>query len=729
MDSLIDSTVINAILAIITGFAIFYFFFVKNESTQEAENDKPTQPTEIKSRSIKSTTDRTIPVIKKTEAKSQVSREIKKADTSVVKVAQTSHLSLSTYEATTAMSIMVAQTYIKNLYRVNEKSFFEEFATDVKADKDTTKSRNVIVKPSLESTRVIGNMDKDFGSKLKCDKAVALRPDRPSLAAFNATLSCLALQSRKYIESLPKPPRPCLAAFNATEASLVLQHRKYIKSLPAPPRPHLAAFNATEASLILQHRKYIKSLPKAPRPHLAAYNATEASLVLQHRKYIKSLPAPPRPHLAAFNATEASLALQHRKYIKSLPKAPRPHLAAYNATEASLALQHRKYIKSLPAPPRPHLAAFNATEASLILQHRKYIKSLPKAPRPHLAAYNATEASLVLQHRKYIKSLPAPPRPHLAAFNATEASLALQHRKYIKSLPKAPRPCLADYNSTEALNIIIARQYIDSLPKQPVPFLSQYNATEAMIALKSQKFIASIRCAKVKDIQRESDKVKSNLVRVEATNASLLLKYQVYVQKHQHYVSDSEVGTDGPLSSPSTTPSTSTSSLHSEKNRITAVLNKQQDIDSQVYGAAWGPPIFGGNMMTGEPLRLNGTFNLNEKKEWSIEEKIGKQTQSHMPKMKNRCDYWPNCTNKHCKFSHPTSPCRVGDDCPFGNRCSFIHPKDLVNPPKKHSSSTGIPKRNPSTGSSSRRHTASGIPTGANSYRANSNRSSFILLN
>lgn len=40
---------------------------------------------------------------------------------------------------------------------------------------------------------------------------------------------------------------------------------------------------------------------------------------------------------------------------------------------------------------------------------------------------------------------------------------------------------------------------------------------------------------------------------------------------------------------------------------------------------------------------------------------------------------------------------RVGDECPFGKRCSFIHPKDLVEPVKKRSSSTGTPKRN-STG-------------------------------
>lgn len=71
---------------------------------------------------------------------------------------------------------------------------------------------------------------------------------------------------------------------------------------------------------------------------------------------------------------------------------------------------------------------------------------------------------------------------------------------------------------------------------------------------------------------------------------------------------------------------------------------------------------------------------------------------------------------------------RVGDDCPFGNRCSFIHPKDLIDPPKRHSSSTGIPKRH-STGGIVRRNTSSGTPSQENSYRpTNSNRNSFISL-
>ncbi|KAI8149924.1 hypothetical protein BJV82DRAFT_4419 [Fennellomyces sp. T-0311] len=57
-------------------------------------------------------------------------------------------------------------------------------------------------------------------------------------------------------------------------------------------------------------------------------------------------------------------------------------------------------------------------------------------------------------------------------------------------------------------------------------------------------------------------------------------------------------------------------------------------------------------------------------------EMIEDQRQSYTPPMKSRCDYWPTCSNRNCKFRHPVKPCRAGDECSFGNRCMFLHPSD-----------------------------------------------------
>ncbi|KAK3844653.1 MAG: hypothetical protein J3R72DRAFT_64921 [Linnemannia gamsii] len=52
-------------------------------------------------------------------------------------------------------------------------------------------------------------------------------------------------------------------------------------------------------------------------------------------------------------------------------------------------------------------------------------------------------------------------------------------------------------------------------------------------------------------------------------------------------------------------------------------------------------------------------------------------------KMKSRCRFWPNCTNKSCKFTHPSTYCRDPENCSFGDRCNFIHPIDLISRPPR----------------------------------------------
>ncbi|KAI8985369.1 hypothetical protein BDB01DRAFT_787840 [Pilobolus umbonatus] len=77
---------------------------------------------------------------------------------------------------------------------------------------------------------------------------------------------------------------------------------------------------------------------------------------------------------------------------------------------------------------------------------------------------------------------------------------------------------------------------------------------------------------------------------------------------------------------------------------------------------------------------LSSPSSKTQKKIWTREEKIEKQKQAYYPMVKSRCDYWPNCTNKHCKFWHPFAECREGDNCPFKERCMFLHPRDHIEP-------------------------------------------------
>ncbi|KAF9993509.1 hypothetical protein BGZ80_002292 [Entomortierella chlamydospora] len=86
------------------------------------------------------------------------------------------------------------------------------------------------------------------------------------------------------------------------------------------------------------------------------------------------------------------------------------------------------------------------------------------------------------------------------------------------------------------------------------------------------------------------------------------------------------------------------------------------------------------------------------------------QQENGRVKMKSRCRFWPNCTNKACKFTHPSLPCRDPDNCTFGDRCNFIHPKDLNRKPSRSGN-----KSNPSRKESRRQNQSGAIGSMASS--------------
>ncbi|KAJ2847509.1 hypothetical protein IWW36_003825 [Coemansia brasiliensis] len=45
--------------------------------------------------------------------------------------------------------------------------------------------------------------------------------------------------------------------------------------------------------------------------------------------------------------------------------------------------------------------------------------------------------------------------------------------------------------------------------------------------------------------------------------------------------------------------------------------------------------------------------------------------------IKRRCRFWPVCTNRNCKYVHPSQPCQASPQCLFGNNCIFVHPIDM----------------------------------------------------
>ncbi|ORX62716.1 hypothetical protein DM01DRAFT_1330842 [Hesseltinella vesiculosa] len=67
-----------------------------------------------------------------------------------------------------------------------------------------------------------------------------------------------------------------------------------------------------------------------------------------------------------------------------------------------------------------------------------------------------------------------------------------------------------------------------------------------------------------------------------------------------------------------------------------------------------------------------------QKQDLNRMERIEQQQQPYTPLYKSRCEFWPGCTNNHCKYYHPFLNCRNGDHCSFGKKCTFLHPSDYI---------------------------------------------------
>jgi hypothetical protein len=61
-----------------------------------------------------------------------------------------------------------------------------------------------------------------------------------------------------------------------------------------------------------------------------------------------------------------------------------------------------------------------------------------------------------------------------------------------------------------------------------------------------------------------------------------------------------------------------------------------------------------GNISTSSTSRSSASINKTKPKAEHIEQ----QRQTYTPTYKSRCEFWPHCTNKSCKYYHPFTDCR-----------------------------------------------------------------------
>ncbi|KAI8361753.1 hypothetical protein BD560DRAFT_404616 [Blakeslea trispora] len=508
------------------------------------------------------------------------------------------------------------------------------------------------------------------------------------------------------------------------------------------PNPFLAQYEASQARSLSDAAKYIEANFKKEKEEesydslfdelLATAPAVVGASAIT-RQIASSKPIT-EDAMSKLHVTKNADKLTKSKKEESEPMIRKAHvvvepfLARFEATTASTTLEAREYILSLPKPPSPFLANYEACTASHLLVSQSYAASLPK---PFLASYEATTALTALNNKKYIDSLPKPPRPCLAAFEATTALTALNNKKYIESLPKPPRPCLAAFEATTAHSLQVSATYAASLPKMPKPFLARYEATVASTLMNSKEYINQLvksDSTYVKSVQliKKVAKPVESLATYEATTATTTLAAKKYIQslvESSEYVKptpaverleqrEAEEIDFEELSSNSSVSEVSTSTLSSE----VSVPNNKEIQDSNVdtvdqaqsqqrLDLSWDELYSGDNnkrsiravvpsaTIVEEPPKpwvtttlciyypnctnknckfvhpgtdnnprpkpkRSATIATEPKRIWSRHERIERQSQTHFPIWKSRCVHWPFCTNNHCKYSHPIKECR-----------------------------------------------------------------------
>ncbi|KAI8642851.1 hypothetical protein BD408DRAFT_415720 [Parasitella parasitica] len=523
-------------------------------------------------------------------------------------------------------------------------------------------------------------------------------------------------------------PVPFLAQYEATNAMVLRDAANYrstyldnVKKREITAR-HVEMDAKTVAVVAGTASMEPDTEPKAPEPVLCSFDATTAATTLKTQTITDAVPIAPKPFLAVFDATIASTLFVARKYIAALPKASepcpdarpmtsKPFLATYEATTASTQFEASQIIKDIVSA-QAYNQAMNESLGNMEVKVAENIHILAdyEATTAHCAeAAQRNVASLVSSH-DYITSLEA-----YQGKQSIDCPQAIEKTLEKKSLILGNSPFCDSFTPHET-----ATPSTTSAPGTCASDLTSYG--ECLDGLKSSTCIPQ----KLKKKEAALPAITTNLASLEATTAYHLLEQQKQ-QYHDHveYYSDVEVEIkDNVLSSPSAFSSVSSTassetgasgSRDNDKFLPTNTSKSQFDVSwDQMYASnnskkpivdespktavpfistvecLYYPNctnkkckfVHPGNDNNPKPKRAS-TIDAVSKKPWTKAERIERQSQTHFPTWKSRCVHWPYCTNNHCKYSHPIKECRMGEQCFYRDRCMFLHPSDFMEPAKK----------------------------------------------
>ncbi|KAI8886522.1 hypothetical protein K501DRAFT_331161 [Backusella circina FSU 941] len=351
-------------------------------------------------------------------------------------------------------------------------------------------------------------------------------------------------------------------------------------------------------------------------------------------------------------------------------KEPSPVLAEFHATEAATLLASQTYSLQ------------NATVNSIEVSTREVSDESPCSPEKVVKTDKKTDVGEDILENTSHEQVTS--EPSLAGFHATEAATILANQTYsLDQTSKAPKIVMRNRVETSA-NLEISEKEDEKEIKK------EEDAMQFIPEKSTVEICSNVSESKDQEVStKENNAVKSDEPKREISAID---------QQAIPVVADASIAVKEETATHEEEKSSPVEQEVSKEEKILPSKSAMQSIFAPIENNVNNGHHF--ETMDDGYMRYNGNFQMyanpkmmtdfaipsditpssqpREKRYLTRLEKIDRQVQSYSPRMKARCTFWPNCTNKNCKYWHPVKECRMGMDCTFKNKCMFLHPDDMM---------------------------------------------------
>lgn len=235
-----------------------------------------------------------------------------------------------------------------------------------------------------------------------------------------------------------------------------------------------------------------------------------------------------------------------------------------------------------------------------------------------------------------------------------------------KHIKVASGPCLAEFHATEAATLLNNQNY------------SLQNGNQTQTAV-----MHNVASTSEKEDKKEEDKKEINAMQMIPEKDTVLSENSSHVSESKHKEISNENGAvkaEESIEAPHSLAGAIGASVFEISKKATTPKQEEAPPIKSIFEPVENNVNSHFETMNDGYMGYNGQFQMysypkmmadfaipsdispssqpREKRYLTRLEKIDRQVQSYSPRMKARCTFWPNCTNKNCKYWHPVKECR-----------------------------------------------------------------------